>query len=417
MKMRIIFTIVCIISFISTALSQARIVFVFDQNYQAVQSRIEEFTTKERGLPKFIERKGKVVFNTVSETSSDMSLDFTNEKTKFKVKAVSKNKACQACERLNAIVAENPPGPADKGDDGERVKFFVPNELSKFTKNCNDLKFPINLVNMEDIVDFTAFMKEQFDANSKVGVAIFWFPSAEPPVKFTLAPVESGLPPYDFGAKVKLELKSNSKDEYEAEWFQKVGNEDFESVKQATVSKSAKDQLVIESLTDNTEIKVEYCGAPIMYKLELREKCKEVNMEVDVLFDYGGDKYMDSFTRNGRTKYNIMFEGGEWRILFKKQCGVKTYNLSLKSLTGGQSFVIPLTPLEQARRSEVSDPSIAVLGINTEDANKYGLNSYDANGVEIFYEVDIVPMDLVPGVIKIGTNSKTFIGHFNKCGY
>jgi hypothetical protein len=417
MKMRIVLTIVCVISFVTTALSQARIIFVFDQSYQAVQSRIEEFTAKERGLPKFIERNGKVVFNTVSETSSDMNLDFTSGKTKYKVRAVSKNKACQPCERLNTIVTENPPGPADKGDDGERVKFFVPNELSKFTKNCNDLKFPINLVNIEDIVDFTVFMKEQFEANSKVGVAIFWFPSAEPPVKFTLAAVESGLPPYDFGAKVKLELKSNSKDEYEAEWSQKVGSEEFESVKQTVVSKSAKDQLVIESLTDNTQVKVDVCGIDLFCKLEIREKCKEVNQEVDVLFDYGGDRYMDSFTRNGLTKYNIMFEGGEWRILLKKQCGVKSYNLSLKNSKGGPSIVIPLTPLEQARRSEVSDPSIAVLALNAEDANRYGVGSYDANGAEIFYEVDIVPVDLVPGIIKIGSNTKTFIGHFNRCGY
>lgn len=415
--MRIIFTIICLISFITAASSQARIVFVFDQNYQAAQSRIEEFTTKERGLPKFIERKGKVVFNTVSETSSDMSLDFTNEKTKFKVKAVSKNKACQACERLNAIFAENPPGSADKGDEGERVKFFVPNELSKFTKNCSDLKFPINLVNMEDIVDFTAFMKEQFEANSKIGVAIFWFPSAEPSVKFTLAPVESGLPPYDFGAKVKLELKSNSKDEYEAEWFQKVGNQDFESVKQSAVSKGNKDQYILESLIDNTEVKVEYCGAPIVCKLELREKCKEVNMEVDVLFDYGNGKYMDSFTKNGRTKYNIAHENSEWRILIKRQCGVKSYNLTFRNLSGGKSTSFQLTPLEQARRSEVTDQNISVLAITPGDANKYGLETYGEDGSEIFYEIKIEPMELVLGVMKTGTNTKTFIGHLNRCVY
>jgi hypothetical protein len=414
--MRILFTIFCAIIFVLTAQSQARIVFVFDQNYQAVQSRIEEFTTKERGLPKFIERKGKVVFNTVSETSSDMSLDFTNEKTKYKVKAVSKNKACQPCERLNAIVSENPPGPADKGDDGERVKFFVPNELSKFTKNCNDLKFPINLVNMEDIVDFNAFMKEQFDANSKVGVAIFWFPSAEPPVKFTLAPLESGLPPYDFGATVKLELKSNSKDEYDAEWFQKVGSEDFESVKQVTISKSSKDQLLIESITDNMEIKVEVCGIELLSKLQLREKCKEVKSEVEMLLEYDGGKYCERIVKGGVTKYDLTYMGDKWYFVLKKQCGVINYNLTVKSLSGSQIAVFNLTPLKQVQiPGGASDVTFLVL--TSAEAYKFGIRAYDGDDKQLYYELAIEPKDLVPGVSKIGSSTKKFIGHFNKCGY
>jgi hypothetical protein len=258
-------------------------------------------------------------------------------------------------------------------------------------------------------------MKEQFDGDSKGAVAIFWFPSAEPPVKFTLAPVESGLPPYDFGSTVKLELKSNSKDEYDAEWSQKIGDGDFEFVKQSTISKSSKDQLVVESLTDNMEVRVEVCGTQQNYKLELKEKCKEVKTEIEILMDYNGGILSDPFTKNGITKYNILNLDGEWRFAVKKQCGVKSYYLRLKNSSGNwQNVDLQIRPSDV---TGIDDPNIDVVGVNLSGLKSSGVKFYTEEGDELFYEMDIVPKEIVSGVKKVENNSRTFIGCFNKCGY
>jgi hypothetical protein len=258
-------------------------------------------------------------------------------------------------------------------------------------------------------------LKEQFDGDSKGAVAIFWFPSAEPPVKFTLATVESGLPPYEFGKKIQVELKSNSKDEYETEWSQKIGEGDFEFVKQSIVSKSSKDQLVIESLTDNIDIKVSVCGTDLPLKLDLKEKCKEVKTELDIMLDYNGGIFSDSYTKNGNTKYNILNLDGEWRFVVKKQCGVKDYYLRLKNSSGVWQNVSLEVRFSDA--TGIDDPNVEVLGVNLAGLKSSGVRFYNEDGEELFYEMDIVPKDIVPGVKRVENNSKTFLGHFNKCGY
>ena len=415
--MRIVLTIFCFIAFGVSTHAQSnvvKVIFVFDQNYQVVKSRIDEFTEKDRGLYKILDKKGKVEFNTLSETSSAMSLIHTVEKINYKVKAVSKNMACQPCERLNAIFAENPSGIQNNGIEGERVKLFVPNELSKQTKNCKDLRFPINLITIEDITDYTVFLKEQFDGDSKGAVAIFWFPSAEPPAKFTLAPVESGVSPFDFGSMVKLELKSNLKEEFETEWSQKIEDGDFEFIKQGTISKGSKDVLVFESLTSNMEVNVEVCGITLNYKLDLKEKCKEVRAEVDILLDYNGGIFSDPFTKNGVTKYSILNLDGEWRFAVKKQCGVKSYSLRLKNSNGNWQNVD--LEIRHADVTGINDPNVDILGVNLSGLKSSGIKFHN-EGEELFYEMDIVPKDIVPGVKRVENNSKTFIGCFNKCGY